>query len=242
MGLCQLLVRQFDSWMESSAAKAMTARAAKLSEREIARTVEMASDRLALSASARKLAAGAEGKLAQGLQAADGKLLAAADVKLAATAAPKAAKKAAKKAVTGALAATAGQPVATTEQLLARRRVAMNRINGDRREKIVQRFLRKRFPQAEGYTVHAEQYLRDKQGRIAAEAASGESRRLDFVVFQGDRVISTVEVTSKTASKAIQSAKEESIRKAGGRYLVNPTTGTLIRLPAGQKTAVLRLE
>jgi hypothetical protein len=133
------------------------------------------------------------------------------------------------------------KPVSASEKLLASRRVAMNRINGRKREMIVERYLRRRFPEAEGYTVHAEQYLRDKLGRIAHEEASGESRRLDFVVFQGEKPVSTVEVTSKTASKVAQSAKEDKIRRAGGRYLIHPESGKLIRLPAGQTTAVLRL-
>lgn len=128
------------------------------------------------------------------------------------------------------------------EQWLARRRVAMNRINGDRRELIVQRFLEKKYPKAEGYSVHPEQYLRDKSGAIAHDASSGEARRIDFVVFKGARPHATIEVTSEQASKTAQTAKELKIRDAGGRYLINPANGKLVKLRADQRTAVLRLK
>jgi hypothetical protein len=139
----------------------------------------------------------------------------------------------------GIVSAPAKQSVG--EQWLARRRVAMNRINGDRRELIVKRFLEKKYPQAEGYTVHPEQYLRDKSGEIAHDVKTGEARRLDFVVFKGDRPHATIEVTSKQASKTAQTAKELKIREAGGRYLINPGTGKLVKLRPDQRTAVLRL-
>jgi hypothetical protein len=137
---------------------------------------------------------------------------------------------------------TVEQGTSQGEKFLASRRVAMNRINGDRRELIVKRFLEKRFPQAEGYTVHPEQYLRDNLGQIAKEARSGEARRLDFVVFKGDRPHATIEVTSREASKVAQTAKELKIREAGGRYLINPTNGKLVKLHPQQRTAVIRLD
>lgn len=208
MGIASSLVREFQSWFRTGAAREVVEQAHKAVAPDLAKVERMAADRLVLSQASKELAEAATRQVSQ-----------AADE----------------------VAEVATRQVSQGEKWLASRRVAMNRIHGDRREMIVERFLKNRFPETDGYAVHAEQYWRDRVGQIARDAESGEARRLDFVVFQGESAVSTVEVTSHTASKVAQTAKEASIRKAGGRYLINPATGELVKVPASLRTQVLRL-
>ena len=50
----------------------------------------------------------------------------------------------------------------------------------------------------------------------------------------------SVEVTSKTAPKDAQSAKEERIRENGGNYVKDPETGEFIRMPDSVHTRIER--
>lgn len=120
-------------------------------------------------------------------------------------------------------------------------RLANNRVKGSTREGIVESLLKVLFPAKEKYTVVREATLRDRHGRIALDQASQESRRIDFVVFQGDEVVRSVEVTSARVNKAEQLAKEARIRRHGGRYLLHPESHELVRVPAKVKTTVVRL-
>lgn len=121
------------------------------------------------------------------------------------------------------------------------RRAIENHKAGHRRERWIEKFLKAIFPKEENYRVFREQYLRDRKGRIAIDETTHQSRRIDFVVLQGKDVVRSIEVTSRTVDKAAQLRKEANIRKAGGRYLLDPDSGALIRIPAALKTKVVRL-
>jgi hypothetical protein len=240
MSLATLLVRSFQVWLKSPAAGQALVQAERALAPQLAKVgAKMAGDTLAISGKAAAQAATRAASRTAGRVAtqAASKAVTQTAAKTVTQAASKTATQAA-----GEVAEVAGKRVMSQgEKLIAARRVAMNRIAGDRREMMVSRFLNNRFPAAQGYKVHPEQYLRNSLGQIAREAKTGQARRLDFVVFQGDKAISTIEVTSKQASKVAQAAKELRIREAGGRYLLNPETGKLVKLAADQATDTLRL-
>jgi len=74
--------------------------------------------------------------------------------------------------------------------------------------------------------VQRECYLRNDEGKIAVDGESGEARRIDFIVFRGQTgdPIKSIEVTSLTADKDVQNAKEERIRNDGGNKARNRRT------------------
>jgi hypothetical protein len=117
-----------------------------------------------------------------------------------------------------------------------------NKAAGVAREKNIENMLNKKYPPAKGYKVHKEQYLRDKNGQIVKDPQTGEARRVDFVVTKDGKVVKSVEVTSKTAPKESQMLKEERIRKLGGNYIKDQTTGEMIPFDKGVKTEIMRLE
>lgn len=226
-----LLVKSFQVWMKSPVGRQMMVHAQKVLAPQVAKVATMGADKLVLSARAATQLAGKSAVQVAGKAAT--RTVAQAASRTASQAAGQVAGKVASKA--------AGTRVLSQgEKLIAARRVAMNSIAGDRREMIVRRFLAGRFPAEKGFTVLPEQYLRNSAGQIARDAA-GHGRRLDFVVLKGNRAVSAIEVTSKTASKAAQAAKDLRIREAGGRYLLNPETGKLVKLRADQLTQTLRL-
>jgi hypothetical protein len=234
MSIASVLVKSFQLWLKSPVARQVALQAEKALAPQIAKVGVMMADELALSARAVSQVAGKTA--AKTATQVAGKAAAQVATKTVA----KGASQVAGKAVAEGAKVSGKRVMSQGEKLIAARRVAMNRIAGDRREMIVNRFLSRQFPAAQGYQVHPEQYLRNAAGEIARDAA-GKGRRLDFVVFQGDKAVSTIEVTSKTASKAAQAAKELRIREAGGRYLLNPDTGKLVKLAADQLTDTLRL-
>lgn len=120
-------------------------------------------------------------------------------------------------------------------------RLATNVTAGDKREAIVQAILSALFPKEQGFVVKGEQYLRDRHNKIAHDAVTGQSRRIDFAVFKGSRIVKLLEVTSEKVNKAFQMAKEQRMRRHGGRYLMHPVTGERVRIPAELKTMVVRL-
>ena len=65
------------------------------------------------------------------------------------------------------------------------------------------------FVTEDGYEIISEAYLRDKDGNIVKDPETNSARRIDFVVVKDGKVVDSVEVTSKTASKEEQSAKED---------------------------------
>lgn len=113
-----------------------------------------------------------------------------------------------------------------------------NKIEGSKREQEVKEELEKTYPKEKGYEIISEASLRDKNGKIVADSKTGEARRLDFVIVKNNKVVDSVEVTSKTADKTKQIAKENRIRENGGNY-IKDNNGNLIEIP---KTVQTRIE
>lgn len=114
-----------------------------------------------------------------------------------------------------------------------------NKAEGCRREKEVEKELREKYPENKGYKIESETYLRDKDGNIVKDDKTGEARRIDFVVIKDGKVVDSVEVTSKTADKTEQSAKEDRIRENGGNY-IKDSNGDLIEIPKDVHTRIER--
>jgi len=77
-------------------------------------------------------------------------------------------------------------------------------------------------------SVQREQYLRDKDGKIARDPVTGEARRIDTVVIKDEKAVDSVETTSRTADKTEQVQKENRIREAGGTNVRDRDTGKLV--------------
>ena len=81
--------------------------------------------------------------------------------------------------------------------------------------------------------------MRNIEGNIVRDPISGEARRIDFVVVKDGAVVDSIEVTSETADKTWQTAKEERIREAGGIY-VKTSDGNLAKYPDDLYTTIER--
>lgn len=114
-----------------------------------------------------------------------------------------------------------------------------NKIEGLRREAEVYEDLKKQYPPEAGYEIVSEAYLRDAQGNILKDPETGKARRIDFVVVKDNQVVDSVEVTSKTADKTEQLAKENRIRDIGGNYIYNDA-GNIVKFPDSVRTRVER--
>ena len=114
-----------------------------------------------------------------------------------------------------------------------------NKIDGLRREDEVEQELKDKYPAEKGYEIISEAYLRDKDGNIVKDSVTGEARRIDFVIVKDGKVVDSVEVTSKTADKTEQSAKEQRIRDNGGNY-VRDSNGNLVEIPKEIQTRIER--
>lgn len=117
--------------------------------------------------------------------------------------------------------------------------IIKNKEDGLRRENDVETDLKEKYPEKEGYKVESEVYLRDKDGNIVKDEKTGEARRIDFVVTKDGKVVDSIEVTSKTADKTDQLAKEERIREKGGNY-IKDSNGNLIEIPQNVHTRIER--
>lgn len=115
-----------------------------------------------------------------------------------------------------------------------------NKKEGCEREEKVYDDLKKEYPESEGYTIKPEVYLKDQNGKIVKDPVTGEARRIDFVVVKDDKVVDSVEVTSKTVDKTEQSAKEDRIRNSGGNFVKIDDKGTLAEMPTSVKTRIER--
>lgn len=115
-----------------------------------------------------------------------------------------------------------------------------NREDGANREELALEILNKEFPEEDGYKIEREQYLRDEDGNIVKDSETGEARRVDFVVTKDGEVVKSIEVTSETAPKDAQIAKEERIRGAGGNFIKDRDTGQLVEIPKDVQTEVRR--
>jgi len=103
--------------------------------------------------------------------------------------------------------------------------VNINKAAGTAREVAVGKELVAKYP---GASVQAERFLRTADGKIARDWLTGEARRIDHVVIKDGKAIEAVEVTSETADKAAQIAKENRIRADGGTFIRDKTTGKLV--------------
>ena len=81
--------------------------------------------------------------------------------------------------------------------------------------------------------------MRDSEGKIVRDPETGEARRIDFVVVKDGKVVDSIEVTSETADKTGQTAKEERIREAGGSY-IRTSDGSLAKYPDNLHTTIER--
>lgn len=114
-----------------------------------------------------------------------------------------------------------------------------NKLDGLAREKEVAGELENTYPSKAGYQIVPEAYLRDKEGNIVKDSVSSEARRVDFMVVKDGKVVESIEVTSKTADKTEQTAKEERIRGAGGNY-IRDNEGNLVEIPSAVHTRIER--
>ena len=115
-----------------------------------------------------------------------------------------------------------------------------NRENGKRREDEAREDIRNQYPEEEGYRVIEQASFRDSDCNIVKDEQTGESRRADFVVIKDGKIEGVIEVTSDTADKTGQSAKEDRIREQGGNYIKDPDTGELIKIPDSIQTTIDR--
>lgn len=116
--------------------------------------------------------------------------------------------------------------------------IVENKRNGIKREEEVGTELKEKYPESEGYHVIREAYLRDKDGNIVKDLEANEARRIDFVAVKDGKVVESLEVTSQTAPKDEQCAKEARIRENKGNYIKLPD-GSLAEFP---KDTITRIE
>jgi hypothetical protein len=109
---------------------------------------------------------------------------------------------------------------------------------GRAREKKALQQLKKASP---GATVQRERYLRDANNNKIIDPLTQEARRIDLAVIKNGRVTKLREVTSMTAPKADQGAKEARIRKLGDVYIRDAVTKKLLKV-TGVKTKIMRLK
>lgn len=122
--------------------------------------------------------------------------------------------------------------------------VVKNKMDGIAREEKVLEDLAKKYGKD---NVLREQYIRDKFGKIIQDTAEeGGGRRLDFVVKQGKKIIKSFEVTSETADKTLQMAKESRIlehaKEIGGAFIKDINTGELLEFAEDVVTEIVRVK
>jgi len=118
--------------------------------------------------------------------------------------------------------------------------IELNRENGALREENALTDLQKEFPETDGFKHHQEAYLRNEQGDIVKDRLTGEARRVDIMVEKDGIICKSYEITSETAPKELQIAKEERIRQSGGSFILDRDTGKLIELPKNVTTEIRR--
>lgn len=117
--------------------------------------------------------------------------------------------------------------------------IEQNRINGARREAEVQKELEEKYKAEDGYEIRRQQNLRDKDGNIQKDPETGKKRVLDFVVLKNGKVVESIEVTSYTAEKTKQMAKEDRVREVGGNF-IKDSKGDLVEIPTEIRTRLER--
>lgn len=118
-------------------------------------------------------------------------------------------------------------------------KIIENKQEGIKREENVGSELKEKYPESENCKVIREAYLRDKDGNIVKDPITEEGRRIDFVVVKDSTVVDSVEVTSQTAPKDVQYAKESRIRDNGGNY-IKLSDGSLAEFPPDLNTRIER--
>lgn len=114
-----------------------------------------------------------------------------------------------------------------------------NKIDGLEREKQVAEELKEQYPSEKGYDIVPEALLRDKYGNVVKDPETNEARRVDFVVVKDGKVVDSVEVTSMTAEKTQQMAKEDRIRENGGNF-IKDSNGNLAEMSYDIHTRIER--
>jgi hypothetical protein len=99
-----------------------------------------------------------------------------------------------------------------------------NAVEGARREDVFNAAMKLKHPNA---TIQCQCYLRNAAGKSVKDPVTDERRRIDTAVIQ-DGKAQTFEVTSMTAGKDAQLAKEANIIGAGGTYIRDRSTGELV--------------
>ena len=115
-----------------------------------------------------------------------------------------------------------------------------NKADGLRREETAQKQLKEKYPESEGYKIEAEKLLRDSSGKKVIDPETGTGRRIDFVVDKNGKIVDSIEVTSNTADKTAQIAKEMRIRENGGNY-VRLSDKSIVEIPSDLVTRIFRL-
>jgi len=132
-------------------------------------------------------------------------------------------------AVTNAVGEATGVDVGVATDVLGARKkggtAQQNKKDGTRREQEAKKDLQAAHPEG---SVQSEQYLRDKDGKIARDPVTGEARRIDNVVIQDGKAVRAQETTSMTADKRAQTQKEERIRESGGTMVRDRETRDLV--------------
>jgi len=120
--------------------------------------------------------------------------------------------------------------------------VEKNKLDGIAREETVLKELKDKYGEE---NVIREALIRDKNGTPIKDILTEEARRIDFVVTKGEEIVKSIEVTSETASKLAQTAKEARIlnlaREQGGAFIKMPNTGKLIEFTQDIVTEIRRL-
>lgn len=120
--------------------------------------------------------------------------------------------------------------------------IEINKRDGIAREEKVLKELVSKFGDDK---VIREALLRDANGKPIIDSVTKEARRIDFVIRKGEKIVESIEVTSETAPKALQIAKEMRIldqaKNIGGAFIKDPNTGELIKFGEKIVTEIRRL-
>lgn len=110
-----------------------------------------------------------------------------------------------------------------------------------KKENEVEKELKIKYPDEKGYKVLRERELLDENGKSVKDN-NGDKRRLDFVVVDTKKseIVDVIEVTSKTADKTKQLAKENEIKNKGGNYIKDKETNKLYKIPKNMETRIER--
>lgn len=131
----------------------------------------------------------------------------------------------------------AGETPRSPEDYVQRRQqLDQNRADGTRRQEQYRQEMADIYGEE---NVLTERFLRNANGDVVRDPVTGEGRRLNCVVVNGQCGYAA-EVTSPTVDERQQIRKETNIRNAGGIFVENPRTGELIEVE--NTSEIIRLE